>query len=76
MLKEKQFNYETKDLVHFGCRLPRSFGKTLKAKALVDDISLQDLMIYIVGNYILEAESNDTKELIKELRDKVQKVVK
>lgn len=78
MVKEKQFNYEAEDLTLFATRIPSDYKRFLKHKAFMDGISVQDLMIFIVSQYIAEETQNkrDIKDLIQDFRVQVQKVVK
>lgn len=78
MLKEKQFNYEAGDLELFATRIPTEFKSFLKHKAFMDGISVQDLTIFIVSQYMAEETQNkrDIKDLIQDFKVQVQKVVK
>lgn len=76
MLKDKIFNYDADELDNFSTRIPKEYKALLKLKAVVDGVSVQDLVIYALSKYIVNDKDDDTKDLISELRLKVREVVK
>lgn len=53
------FNYESKDLANLSTRIPKEFKELLKIKATIEGVSIQDLVIYIIGNYVTNSEGMD-----------------
>lgn len=53
------FNYESKELANLSTRIPKEFKELLKIKATIEGMSIQDLVIYLIGNYVTNSEGMD-----------------
>ena len=70
MEKFKGFNYESEDLTNLSTRIPKEFKELLKLRASIDGVSIQDIIIYLIGNYILSDHDKNINELIEDLNKK------